>query len=205
MIVSHDDLDHSGGASSLLKLMPVKEFMSSLPADHALVRQAGGQRPCLRGDAWDWDGVHFEVLHPTPDTQATKDNDHSCVLRVSDAAWSLLLTGDIEAKSENDILAWNASSVHSTVLVAPHHGSKTSSQPVFIDAVGANTVVFTTGYRNRFHHPALEVVERYAATGAVLLRSDVNGAVMIGEPVLEGERPRLAWERQERARYWHGR
>ncbi|MDB5814503.1 MAG: internalization-like competence protein ComEC/Rec2 [Rhodocyclales bacterium] len=205
MIVSHDDLDHSGGASSLLKLMPVTEFMSSLPADHALVRQAGGQRPCRRGDAWDWDGVHFEILHPVEDTQATKDNDHSCVLKVSDARWSLLLTGDIEARSENDILAWDAPRLRSSVMIAPHHGSKTSSQPAFIEAVGASDVVFTTGYRNRFHHPAPEVVDRYANTGALMLRSDVDGAVMIGEPAQgAGEKPRLAWERRERARYWHG-
>ncbi|MDB5801585.1 MAG: internalization-like competence protein ComEC/Rec2 [Rhodocyclales bacterium] len=205
MIVSHDDLDHSGGAASLLKLMPVVEFMSSLPAEHALVRQANGQRACRRGDAWDWDGVHFEVLHPAADAQASKDNDNSCVLRVSDARWSLLLTADIEARSENAILARDASRLRSTVMVAPHHGSKTSSQPAFIEAVGATTVIFTSGYRNRFHHPAPEVVARYADTGATLLRSDLNGAVLIGEPA-EGiyTGPRLIWERQERGRYWHG-
>lgn len=199
MIVSHDDLDHSGGAASLLKLMPVKTFMSSLPADHALVRQSGGQQPCVRGESWDWDGVLFEVLHPAQDSAATKDNNHSCVLRVSDPAWSLLLTADIEGSSENEILAWDAAHLRSSVMVVPHHGSKTSSQQVFIDAVGARMVIFTSGYRNRFHHPAPEVVERYAATGALLLRSDMNGAVILEE----GAEP--VWERQLRARYWQGK
>lgn len=206
MIVSHDDLDHSGGAPSLLKLMSVGEFMSSLPDEHALVRQAGGQHPCRRGDTWDWDGVRFEVLHPAEGTQAAKDNDHSCVLKISDARWSLLLTADIEAQSENDILAWDAARLRSSVMVVPHHGSKTSSQIGFIDAVGAKTAIFTSGYRNRFHHPAPEVVERYAATDALLLRSDLNGAVMLREPVEISEAgPVLAWERQQGARYWQGR
>jgi len=108
-------------------------------------------------------------------------------------------------QSENEIMASDASRLHSSVLVAPHHGSKTSSQPAFISAVGADTVVFTAGYRNRFHHPAPEVLERYAASGAVLLRSDMNGAVSIVEAAgVEGRGAELAWERQERARYWHG-
>jgi competence protein ComEC len=205
MIVSHDDIDHSGGAASLLKLMPVTEFMSSLPADHSLVRQAGGQRPCRRGDAWQWDNVRFEILHPAETTRATKDNDHSCVLKVSDATWSILLTADIEVRSEREIIAWDETRLHSTVLVAPHHGSKTSSQPMFISAVGARTVIFTAGYRNRFHHPAPEILDRYAASGAVLLRSDLHGAVNIVEAAdAEDREPRFAWERQERARYWHG-
>lgn len=204
MVVSHSDLDHSGGASSLLKLMPVGDFMSSLPDDHALVRQAGGQHACVQGDAWEWDGVHFEVLHPDAASQAVKTNDHSCVIRVSDARWSLLLTGDIEARSENEILARDATRLHSSVLVAPHHGSKTSSQVAFIDAVGAGTVIFTSGYRNRFHHPAPEVVARYATTSAQLLRSDQQGAVMIDEPLTSKGGPLLTWERAQRARYWHG-
>jgi competence protein ComEC len=178
-----------------------------------LVRQAGGQHPCVQGDQWDWDGVHFEVLHPSLESHATTDNDRSCVLRVSDARWSLLLTADIEAPSENEILAQGADHLSSDVMVAPHHGSKTSSQPAFIDAVGARTVIFTSGYRNRFHHPAPEVVERYASTGAVLLRSDVNGAVILEEPgedaqageAKAGDGPRTTWERQERARYWQGK
>ena len=73
----------------------------------------------------------------------------------------------------------------------------------FIDAVGARTVIFTSGYRNRFHHPAPEVVERYATTGATMLRSDVHGAVIFNEG--EAGAPRPVWERQQRARYWQGK
>ncbi|MEC5387644.1 DNA internalization-related competence protein ComEC/Rec2 [Uliginosibacterium sp. H3] len=203
MVVSHDDLDHSGGAASLLKLLPVRSFMSSLPEEHVLVRQAGGQQPCARGDRWDWDGVSFEVLHPAAEVQAVKDNNRSCVLRVSNANWSLLLAADIEAPAENELLANNAARLRSTVMVAPHHGSKTSSQPSFVDAVAARTVIFTTGYRNRFHHPAPEIVARYAATGANLLRSDTHGAVIL-EETAQGE-PQPVWERQLRARYWQGK
>lgn len=202
IVVSHDDSDHSGGAASLLSLIKVDEFMSSLPDDHVLVRKAGGQHPCRAGDRWNWDGVDFVVLHPAPDSTMNKDNDHSCVLRVGQGRSSLLIAADIEAKSEQEILLRDASVLASGVLVAPHHGSKTSSSPAFIEAVGAQTVVFTAGYRNRFHHPADEVVARYAATGAQLLRSDLDGAVSLHDDDVGLE---IVTERAVRRRYWQGR
>jgi competence protein ComEC len=84
----------------------------------------------------------------------------------------------------------------------PHHGSRTSSTPAFIAAVGAPEVVIPVGYRNRFRHPKADVVERYAVTGANLWRTDRDGALRVS--LSEGGATLGAW-RTEHRRYWHGR
>jgi len=136
------------------------------------------------------------VLHPSaagyepePGRRARKENDRSCVLRVSTRAGSVLLTGDAEARSEAEMLARDAGLLRSSVLVVPHHGSRTSSTAAFIDAVGARTAVFSVGYRNRFNHPNAAVVERYAARGVALRRTDREGALRIALPAQPGVAP----------------
>ncbi|WP_345531394.1 DNA internalization-related competence protein ComEC/Rec2 [Viridibacterium curvum] len=198
LVVSHADTDHSGGAASLMARMPVDDLMSSLDASHPLVTQARQHVPCVRGQRWEWDGVRFEVLHPAADFQAGKDNDRSCVLKVSGRNGRLLLTGDIELKAENALLEEDAGALRSDDMVAPHHGSRTSSQQAFIDAVGAERVIFTTGYRNRFGHPHPVIVERYVASGAKLYRSDQDGAVQLASG-------QTLTQRSVARRYWHGR
>ncbi|MFT3737118.1 MAG: DNA internalization-related competence protein ComEC/Rec2 [Rhodocyclaceae bacterium] len=197
LVVSHADTDHSGGAASLMTRMTVDELMSSLDTSHPLVMQARQHVPCAKGQVWEWDGVRFEVLHPDASIQGLKENDRSCVLKVSGRNGRLLLTGDIELKAENALLESDAEVLRSDDLVAPHHGSRTSSQQAFIDAVGARRVIFTTGYRNRFGHPHPAVVERYVASGASLYRSDRDGAVRLQAGTVDTERAR-------NRRYWHG-
>ena len=130
----------------------------------------------------------------------------SCVLKVSNAYGSALLTSDIEALSERALLARygveQGGILHSDVLIAPHHGSRTSSTPEFIAAVGAREVVFPVGYRNSFRHPRPEIVERYRRSGAILHRTDLEGALTLN---LAAPGPRIVAEREERRRYWHGR
>ncbi|HEX5126626.1 MAG TPA: DNA internalization-related competence protein ComEC/Rec2 [Rhodocyclaceae bacterium] len=201
MFISHNDNDHFGGAASVFDAVPVDWWESSLPADHPLRQRPNPHVACARGQTWQWDSVRFEVLHPTSEFATRKDNDRSCVLHVSAMHGSALLTGDIETPSERDILAWSPREVRADVLIAPHHGSNTSSHQAFVDAVGARVVVFPVGYRNRFHHPAPAVVERYAQTGARLSRSDFDGAVTF---MFEDRKIDIRRERVEQARYWHG-
>jgi competence protein ComEC len=198
MIVSHDDKDHSGGAESLLREYPPRVWRSSLPAGHALLALPVVHQPCRQAQSWEWDGLRFEILHPTDDF-AGSDNDMSCVLRVSGPHGSALLTGDISVKAESLLLA-SGQTLHADVLVAPHHGSRSSSQQAFIDAVGARQVIFTSGYRNRYHHPAPEVVARYAQSGATLYRSDAAGAVRFR---LDASGISTWQARLTLRRYWH--
>jgi competence protein ComEC len=208
LVVTHQDSDHSGGAASVLESLPVSEMLDSLPERHWLrgrVPATTSLRRCQDGQHWLWDGVEFAILHPTPAdyaAQPKKANHLSCVLRVVAGGKSLLLTSDIEAPDEAAMLArpQTAASLHSDVVLAPHHGSRTSSTPAFVAAVGAQAVIFPMGYRNRFGHPRADVWQRWAATGAGLWRSDRDGALTVRLPSLEIEA-----ERAMRQRYWQWR
>jgi competence protein ComEC len=207
MIVSHQDNDHSGGALSLMQTIPVGWVASSLPAPHPIVRarEASGEatRRCLAGDRWNWDGVEFIMLHPVEANYTNpklKANDLSCVLHVSSVAGSALLTGDIEARTEADLVRRDASALRADLLVVPHHGSRTSSTSAFIDAVHPEVAAFTPGYRNHFRHPRPEIVERYVAAGSRVYRTDYDGALTLSFGAGEAREPRR--EREHDARYW---
>ena len=205
LVVTHADTDHSGGAAAVLEAIPVGWMSSSLPAGHALTAAPLAQRPCVDGDAWEWDGVRFEVLHPPAEQFASptrKTNDMSCVIRVSAAGASMLLTADIEALSETALRVRHRAQLPADVLTVPHHGSRSSSTAPFIAAVGARLAVFPVGYRNRFGHPKGDVVERYRASGATLYRTDADGAISVR---LGAGGVQVATERAARRRYWHGR
>src|SRR3989338_5458423 len=182
MILSHDDSDHTGGAASLMQAMPVGWVSSTLPATHPLLQQAPHTRRCLDGASWNWDGGQFEILHPASGNDGAKkphDNDQSCVLHISIGAHSVLLAGDIEKASETRLIREHADRLYTSLLVAPHHGSKSSSSLDFVAATLPDYAVFTAGYRNRFGHPREEVLQRYADSGAELLRSDEDGAILV--------------------------
>jgi competence protein ComEC len=140
--------------------------------------------------------VRFEFLHPSPGWESARRNNQSCVLRVAAGGASMLLTGDIERTAESAVLK-NISKTD--VLLVPHHGSRTSSSAEFIAAVAPRWAVVPAGYRNRFGHPARDVLERYAAAGVRVLRTDRDGAVQVvlkpGSIGVEAERVRVP-------RYW---
>lgn len=196
LVVTHRDSDHSGGSASVQSAIKVDQLLSS-------VSHSGGER-CLDGQHWTWDGVYFEVLHPTLKDYAVngKANHISCVLRISSGGHRLLLTSDIEAPDEAALLARYPADLQADVLLVPHHGSRTSSTPPFIAAVGARHAVIPVGYRNRFGHPKEEVVGRYEAAAVELWRTDRDGAVHIA---LAQDGVAVSGWRQQHQRYWHGR
>ena len=185
LVVSHQDLDHSGGARGLMEATPVGWLASSLPSDHPIIERAKARHgivTCLAGQQWTWDGVRFTVLHPTADEYAdayTKTNDRSCVVRIDSAHGSVLLTGDIEAKSEAALVRKRRQELNADVLVVPHHGSRTSSTHEFIRAVTPSIAIIGCGYRNRFGHPRADIVARYTNQGIEVVRTDLAGAVEI--------------------------
>jgi len=204
MIVTHDDADHSGGALSVLQAMPVGWLMTTLDDADPLLFHADASPRCRTGLEWTWDGVRFATLHPPADSgsvRTIKDNDRSCVLRISTSAASVLLPADIELRSETVLLERHAAALRADVLVAPHQGSRTSSSQAFVDAVSSRSVVFPAGYRNRFGHPHDDVVDRYRSTGAALYRTDYDGAVRIELPA-DGA-AKLTRHRDVYRRYWH--
>ena len=207
MVVSHKDNDHSGGMATLLESVPVDWLASSLPAEHpgldGYTAEGGNALRCIAGQRWNWDGIEFQVLHPPAahyDALRMKTNDLSCVVRVSSAHGSVLLTGDIEAGSERLLLKGDPAALASDVVVVAHHGAATSSIAEFIAATGARMAVFTPGYRNRFGHPKPEVVARWVGAGATPWRTDHGGALTFDFDSGRVRPPRV--ERERERRYW---
>lgn len=184
LIVSHDDSDHTGGALSVLQALPVAWLASSLPDMDPLPLLADEAMQCHRGQGWEWDGVRFEIIHPARESYdvRARNNDRGCVLRISAPGATLLLPADVERRTEEALLAQGVD-LTADVLVAGHHGSRTSSTLAFVQAVRPRAVIFPVGYRNRFGHPHPEVVERYRDLGSALYRTDTDGAVLVTIPV----------------------
>lgn len=172
LVVSHADGDHAGGVPGLLAAMPVQRLLTS-----DLKSWSGPPaEACRAGQHWNWDGVQFQVLHPEG-WRRWSDNDGSCVLRVASAYGSALLPGDIEAGAESALLARPGALTPTDVVIAPHHGSKTSSTPAFIRALQASHVVFTVGHQNRYGLPQAQVQARWTFSGTSASDSARHGAV----------------------------
>jgi len=191
LIISHGDNDHIGGAKSLLAAFPPQRILSSVPK-----RLPGGEH-CIAGQTWHWDGVEFNIL--SPHNVTVKGNNASCVLLIESAHGSVLLTGDIEAKTEKYLISqWNPVR-QIQFLVVPHHGSKTSSTQAFIDTVDPQFALFPFGYKNRYRHPHQQVVQRYRAHGSQLLDSPAQGAITVK---LNARKPEITGYREAHKRYW---
>lgn len=202
LMISHADSDHSGGAQSVLSQMRVKALSSSLVADHPLMMGAAQVNRCVAGQSWEWDGVRFEVLHPVPEiylSKKWKTNALSCTLKVSAAAHTLLLAGDIEATQEDELVNSIAPRLAATVLLAPHHGSGTSSTAPFLQAVQPQMAIFQVAYLNRYHHPKNEVMQRYLDFGIKPLRTDTSGAITLQF----GDVVAVSHYREMHHRYWY--
>ena len=159
---------------------------------------------CVAGQSWTWDGVHFDMLHPLADAHhdiTLKPNARSCTVKITAGKHAILLAGDIEAAQEGQLFMRARESLAADVLLAPHHGSGTSSTQAFLNAVHPSLAIFQVGHRNRYRHPKAEVYQRYGAMGITRLRTDVEGAV-----VMElGERMLIDQYRGSHRRYWYGK
>ena len=194
LVVSHGDNDHVGGINGLLESVKVERIVGN-GVDTAL-----SMTPCQAGMRWHWDGIDFEILHPGTQLYYRR-NDGSCVLRVSGPGGTVLLPGDIEQEAETQLIDRYAGELAVDVLVAPHHGSKTSSTGEFLEATRPRYALFPVGYRNRFRFPHAEVVQRYIDRGTVVLSSACHGAISFkiapGHPLS----PEL--HRDLGRRFWH--
>jgi len=203
LMLSHRDSDHVGGAAAVMAAVDVAALSSSIEASHRLRAAARAHGRCEAGQSWQWDGVHFDVLHPKVEDYAraeARPNTMSCVLAVTDARGRrVLLTGDLEAEQEARLVREQPGSLKSIVALVPHHGSRTSSSAAFVNAVAPTTALVQAGYRNRFGHPAPAVVARWREAAASLVRSDACGAWQWRS--IEPDETRC--ERDAARRYWH--
>ncbi|XOV77580.1 MAG: DNA internalization-related competence protein ComEC/Rec2 [Aestuariibacter sp.] len=187
LIVSHDDNDHAGGLEDLLQVYPVAKIIRS------------GQG-CNAGSSEQWHGL--EIIYLWPEVASGKiDNHHSCVLKISDGQHSILLPGDIEKRAEKLLLQRNSGNLRANVLIAPHHGSNTSSSSAFLKAVAPDLAVFAQGFGNRWGFPAKEVIARYQQLDIKTLRTSFNGQITL---VFVPQQPmKIIRQRQDRMPRWY--
>jgi len=179
LIVSHVDQDHSGGLQSFLRKELTVPLVSGTPRRLARTFELERTpRSCHDLPPWRWDGVDFAFLDATGEAATRGSNNRSCVLRVS-GRHRALLPGDIEAAQELRLLQRYREGLKTDILIAPHHGSETSSSPPFVRATDPRFVIYTVARGNRWGFPREPVLARFAARDSRQLRTDIDGAIRL--------------------------
>ena len=195
LVVSHGDNDHIGGAPSLLNLVAVGKIYSSALEQLSPYSVA----KCESGQVWMWDEVRFSMLAPGRELLGS-ENNNSCVLMIEAESGRLLLTGDIEKQAESWLVQTYDGQLQADVLVAPHHGSNTSSTTAFLQAVAPDVVLIPAGYKNRFGFPHQAVLHRYSAEHIQWLNTADQGAIKV---FLSENGLTVGTQRREQGRYWN--
>jgi competence protein ComEC len=197
LVTSHADNDHTGGVAAIERAFTV------VTARHGGAARSGRQvpsSPCRRGEAWIWDGVRFEFLHPSAE-ESWSDNDGSCVLSIAAGETRALLTGDIEADAEARVLA-RTTLKGVDVVIVPHHGSRSSSSERFVRETQARLAIVSAGAGNRWRFPHEEIIARWCAAGAQVIDTAEWGAIGIALGPATGVASANAYRLRHR-RYWH--
>jgi len=212
LFVSHSDNDHAGGAYTILNSISVTKALSgeALVMNKKLfldnIKNKGlFYEQCLTGQLFQLGKLTIEVM--SPNKVGNNDNNNSCVVKISDGNNAVLLTGDIDKDVEADLI-YNAATkkaletITADILVAPHHGSKTSSSNEFIKHVNPQWVVFSAGYRNRWNFPIPEVVERYQQHGVKQVTTSKSGFIRFN---VQNQHINVKTYREDLAAYWYHR
>lgn len=194
LLISHADNDHAGGALAMVTRMPVAEVLAG---QHEALPAGLQARACVPGESWRWDGVDFSVLYSAPSPAPA--NERSCVLRAGIGRASVLLPGDLGIRGEYQMLG---KALGAQLLLAPHHGSRTSSSYAFIRAVDPRWVVFSAGYNNAYNHPHPKVVDRYRELGVEPVYTSASGATRFVLDAAAGSYREWSW-RDKARRFWH--
>ena len=195
LIISHGDNDHVGGATAVLQQFTVDALILG-PSDNPLTSKANER--CRAGQSWHWDGVKFEFLWPLKGF-VSEGNNASCVLKIVSKSGSILLSGDIEKESERILVRQYDETLDSDILLAPHHGSKTSSSSALLEAVKPNLALVSAGYKSRFGHPHVEVMSRYKNLDIPVLNTADEGAISLR---FSGGRTTVSGQRNQAWAFW---
>lgn len=178
LVLSHSDNDHAGGAESLFELFPATQVFwgEKIKLDKPTQWANKDVSFCRAGESWSWDGVVFKFLHPSEKAEKN-NNNRSCVLQIQYRDQTIILPGDIESEVERRLEETIQLEQPIALLVAPHHGSRTSSTSGFVKKLKPQHVVFSAGYKHHFGHPAPAVMSRYQHQGSRLWNTADHGAI----------------------------
>jgi len=204
LMISHGDNDHSGGAQSVLNNISTQ----SIIGESSFIKQTFSAyeiaNTCKAGQKWKWNDVNFEVIHPV--SSYKRLNNRSCVLKVWNQYYSLILPGDIESRAERDMLELPVDKLKTDILLVPHHGSNTSSSMSWLEKLKPQIAVVSAGYRNRFGHPTEKVLKNYEKLSSRVLNTAISGMIQIKVPALHSPQLTKAREyRKVRTHYWNHR
>jgi len=200
LVLSHGDMDHAGGLTGLMEKISVEQLFAGQPEKISQkIASANETQNCHQVPAWQWQSVRFQFLQ-FPQLTGANANNHSCVLLISYGEQHILLPGDIETSVENQLLRNNQLPGKITLLLAAHHGSRTSSGVGFVNNMQPNIVVYSAGYRSQHGHPHKDVRKRFQAIGSREINTAESGAT-----VIEWNQARLQTLHEYRTfnqRYW---
>lgn len=210
LVVSHNDGDHAGGLEGLLAKIPADRVFAGDPAPlkktAALLPPGSGLEEvidCHSQGSWRWGEVEFEFLL-VPARLRRVSNNRSCVLLLRYRDQTVLLPGDIESLVENRLVTEGAIPAGISLLVAAHHGSRTSSGPRLVNHARPAYVVYSAGYRSQHGHPHPQVRQRFQAVNSREFATPESGALVFSWFADEGaqQAPQVTRYRELKHRYW---
>jgi len=182
-ILSHPDADHAEGADEVFEELAV-ELLHITPGSEAnalmteLAPSAREARVELPMDGAGWQVGDTEFSYLSPEDELYEGNDDSLVLLMEHQGQRFLFTGDLESEGESGVVErYGEQLADMTVLKVGHHGSKTSSSQLFLEALRPQVSVVSAGIDNRYGHPSPEVTARFGELGLRLLSTAENGTI----------------------------
>jgi len=195
LVLSHDDNDHTGGASQFIKRMEVHStlFGQEMP-------QFGiPGNSCHDVEPWLWDGVSFRFLKAP--LEPVNDNDASCILLLTHPGGRILVSGDVTRRIELSLLKQYGDMLRADVITTPHHGSRTSSSLPFVRQVAAKNSIVSAGWKSRYGLPKADVMQRWQQSGAQVDNTAETGAIRMEWD--QNGRQAMHRYRDEARRFWH--
>lgn len=192
LLVTHSDNDHAGGVPVLMQQFAVdaiyegqvgrRRVLSATSTSISIPTPTTAKNLSCRGDNY------WRVMSPRVRYRFFKynlpmanDNNQSCVVMVMFAGLRILVPGDVEVAAEHELVRLYGAELQADILIAPHHGSRTSSSAVFLDAVKPGQVWISSGFNNRFRHPHPAVVARYRDAGVLIMNTADHGSVALDD------------------------
>jgi len=189
LVLTHPEADHMEGLLFIADHFKPKEFWHNgeelqspdFQKLTALLEAKGIRKrtPADLKEGREISGALVEILHPGEGFLSRKSNDNSLVMRISYGGTSFLFPGDLEATGEQMLVSRSGSKLKSDILLAPHHGSKSSCSAAFLEAVSPEACIISSGKDNPFGFPSQEILRRLRGAGCRILRMDEIGAIEV--------------------------